>query len=220
MKEKILAALSAINGQYNFPKEVLDKIATTAPTFESEDKIAPWIDSQKPLFAIMQSYSDNRVTGQQKELSALREELENLKKASVVAAGSNQDDLEKKLGVMIDARVSGLQSKMDELLAAKQDLEKKVSASEEQTKSREFSELKKRVAGDLGLTDDLLSLVDGKLSVGMTEKEISDVLSECKKKFVELGLRSVETQGTPSSSQEAVNNRADAYLKSLGGSQN
>lgn len=49
MKEKILAALVAVNGQYNLPKEYLEKVALTAPTFESEDMISSWIDSQKPM---------------------------------------------------------------------------------------------------------------------------------------------------------------------------
>ena len=39
MKEKILAALTAISGQYNLPKEQLEKIAALAPADLTEDKI-------------------------------------------------------------------------------------------------------------------------------------------------------------------------------------
>ena len=101
MKEKVLAALSAINGQYNFPKEQLEKIASTAPAFESEDKIVSWVDSLKPMLGLMQSYADSRVTAQSKELVQLREELDAAKKARVEGVGSLSDDLEKRLGVIL-----------------------------------------------------------------------------------------------------------------------
>ena len=80
MKEKILAALTAISGQYNLPKEQLEKIAALAPSDLTEDKINSWAESMKGTMSLMQSYADSRVTGSTKDLEAARKEIEDLKK--------------------------------------------------------------------------------------------------------------------------------------------
>lgn len=220
MKEKVLAALSAINGQYNFPKEQLEKIASTAPAFESEDKISSWVDSLKPMLGLMQSYADSRVTAQSKELVQLREELDAAKKARVDGSGSLSDDLEKRLGVMLDSRLSAYREQMDELSKANKELVERVRQSEATDKERQFSEIKKRVAGELGISEDLLSLVDGKLDASMDESKINEVLSDCKKKLVANGLKTVETQSYNAGSKELANERAKAYLEQFKARQN
>lgn len=219
MKDKILAALTAINGQYNFPKEVLERIAAAAPAFESEDKIGTWIDSMKPMFGLMQSYSDSRVGNQQKEVTKLREELDTLKVAQGGRGSGEDKDLEKRLGVMIEAQMSAYKKQIDDLLNANKDLKEKVSKSEQDSKEREFSELKKRVARELGISDALLGLVDGKLTSDMDEKRVNEVLAECKKTFVDEGLRSVETASATATSQEEAQNRAKDFLADFKASQ-
>lgn len=220
MKEKVLDALSAINGQYNLPKEQLEKIAATAPAFESEDKISSWVDSLKPMLGVMQSYADSRVTAQQKELSKLREELDAAKKERDGSGVSLGDDLEKRLGVMLDARLSAYKEQMDELAKANKELSDKVLQSEVSDRERQFSEIKKRVAGELGISEELLSLVDGKLDAGMDESKINEVLSDCKKKMVKYGLKSVETQSYHAGSKELANERAKEYLEQFKARQN
>lgn len=212
MKDKILAALTAINGQYNFPKDVLERIVANAPAFESEDEIVTWIDSMKPMFGLMQSYSDSRVGNQQKEVSKLREELNALKVAKGEQGSDEEKDLEKRLGVMIEAQMSAYKKQIDELLSANKDLKEKVSKSEQDSKEREFSELKKRVARELGIPDTLLGLVDGKLTSDMDEKRVNEVLADCKKTFVDAGLRSVETASATATSQEEAKKRAEDFL--------
>ena len=103
MKEKILAALTAISGQYNLPKEQLEKIAALAPADLTEDKITSWAESQKGVMAMMQSYADSRVTATTKELETARQEAADWKKKAE-EAGKQQPtvpaDLKEALGAM------------------------------------------------------------------------------------------------------------------------
>lgn len=213
MKEKILTALVAVNGQYNLPKEYLDRIAATAPAFESEDKIASWVDSQKPMMALMQSYADSRVTERVKEVETLKKEVETLKGGN----GSQGTDLEKRLGSLKDELWKGFEEKLNTLQAQNDELQKKVAGYESDDKERQFSELKKRVATELGLSDVALGLVEGKLNSDMDEKTVNEVLSSCKKSLIDLGLTPVEGSRTPANAEQVAAKRAEDYLKQFEG---
>jgi len=207
MKEKILTALVAVNGQYNLPKEYLEKIAATAPAFESEDKISSWVDSQKPVMALMQSYADSRVTERVKEVDTLKKEIETLK-------GRPQDtDLEKKLGSLKDELWKGFDERLKTLQTQNDELQKKVASYESGDKERQFSELKKRVAKEIGLSDVALGLVEGKLNPDMDETKVNEVLSSCKKSLIELGLTPIEGTHTNADSAQVAAKRAGDYLK-------
>lgn len=207
MKEKILTALVAVNGQYNLPKEYLEKIAATAPAFESEDKISSWVDSQKPVMALMQSYADSRVTERVKEVDTLKKEIETLK-------GRPQDtDLEKKLGSLKDELWKGFDERLKTLQTQNDELQKKVASYESGDKERQFSELKKRVAKEIGLSDVALGLVEGKLNPDMDETKVNEVLSSCKKSLIELGLTPIEGSHTNADSAQVAAKRAGDYLK-------
>lgn len=213
MKEKILTALVAVNGQYNLPKEYLDRIAATAPAFESEDKIVSWVDSQKPMMALMQSYADSRVTERVKEVETLKKEVETLKGGN----GSQGTDLEKRLGSLKDELWKGFEEKLNTLQAQNDELQKKVAGYESGDKERQFSELKKRVATELGLSDVALGLVEGKLNSDMDEKTVNEVLSSCKKSLIDLGLTPVEGSHSPVDAEQVAAKRAEDYLKQFEG---
>lgn len=105
-----------------------------------------------------------------------------------------------------DERLKTLQAQNDEL-------QKKVAGYENGDKERQFSELKKRVAKEIGLSDVALGLVEGKLTPDMTESKVNEVLSGCKKSLIELGLTPVEgTHGNADAAQVAAK-RAEDYLK-------
>lgn len=214
MKEKILTALVAVNGQYNLPKEYLDRIAATAPAFESEDKIASWVDSQKPMMALMQSYADSRVTERVKEVETLKKEVEALKS---VGGGGQDTDLEKKLGSLKDELWKGFDERLKTLQAQNDELQKKVAGYESGDKERQFSELKKRVATELGLSDVALGLVEGKLNSDMDEKTVNEVLSSCKKSLIDLGLTPVDGSHSPVDAEQVAAKRAEDYLKQFEG---
>lgn len=213
MKEKILAALVAINGQYNLPKDVLERFAGMAD-IESEDKISSWVDSQKPMLALLQSYSDSRVTTKVKEVEELKKEVESLKSAASKVPTSVEDaDLEKRLGALFDERMKGFSTQIETLTKANEGLQKKLKESELADKEKKFVELKKRVASELGLNDSVLSLLEGKLNSDMDEKKINEVLSESKKTLVELGLSPVEGIKVNANAEQVAQQRAKAYLE-------
>lgn len=219
MKEKILAALSAISGQYNLPKEQLEKIAALAPADLTEDKVNSWAESQKGLMAIMQSYADSRVTATSKELETARQEAADWKKKAE-EAGKQQTttvsaDLKEALGAMKKELEDGFNARLAEITKQNKDLQDQANATAAAEKERQFLEIKKRVAKELGLTDKALELVEGKLTSDMDEAKINEVLSAQKQVLVEMGLHSVEgglVSGDPS---EAAKARANAYLDEL-----
>ena len=216
MKEKILAALTAISGQYNLPKEQLEKIAALAPADLTEDKITSWAESQKSYMALMQSYSDSRVTANSKELQDLKKENEDLKKKAEEAGKKTQEtDLEKALGAMEKRLTDNFEAKFKDLADKNKTLEDQANATAAAEKERQFVELKKRVAKELGLSDKALELVDGKLNSDMDEAKINEVLSAQKKALVELGLNSVEDGQVYGDASEAAKARAKAYLDGL-----
>lgn len=218
MKEKILAALTAISGQYNLPKEQLEKIAALAPADLTEDKITSWAESQKSYMALMQSYSDSRVTANSKELQDLKKENEDLKKKAE-EAGKQQPtvpaDLKEALGAMKKELEDGFNARLAEITKQNKDLQDQANATAAAEKERQFLEIKKRVAKELGLTDKALELVDGKLNSDMDEAKINEVLSAQKKALVELGLNSVEGGQVSGDPSEAAKARAKAYLDEL-----
>ena len=219
MKEKILAALTAISGQYNLPKEQLEKIAALAPAELTEDKITSWAESQKSYMALMQSYSDSRVTANSKELQDLKKENEDLKKKAE-EAGKQQPatvpaDLKEALGAMKKELEDGFNARLAEITKQNKDLQDQANATAAAEKERQFLEIKKRVAKELGLTDKALELVDGKLNSDMDEAKINEVLSAQKKALVELGLNSVEASHLSDDPSEAAKTRAKAYLDEL-----
>lgn len=218
MKEKILAALTAISGQYNLPKEQLEKIAALAPSDLAEDKINSWAESMKGTMSLMQSYADSRVTGSTKDLEAARKEIEDLKK-KVEEAGKQQPtvsaDLKEALGAMKKELEDGFNARLAEITKQNKDLQDQANATAAAEKERQFLEIKKRVAKELGLTDKALELVDGKLNSDMDEAKINEVLSAQKKALVELGLNSVEASHLSEDPSEAAKTRAKAYLDEL-----
>jgi len=217
MKEKILAALTAISGQYNLPKEQLEKIAALAPADLAEDKINSWAESQKGLMAMMQSYADSRVTATSKELETARQEAADWKKKAE-EAGKQQPvpaDLKDALGAMKKELEDGFNAKFAEITKQNKDLQDQANATAAAEKERQFLEIKKRVAKELGLTDKALELVDGKLNSDMDEAKINEVLSAQKKALVELGLNSVEASHLSDDPSEAAKARAKEYLDTL-----
>lgn len=216
MKEKILAALTAISGQYNLPKEQLEKIAALAPADLTEDKITSWAESQKSYMALMQSYSDSRVTANSKELQDLKKENEDLKKKAEEAGKKTPEtDLEKALGAMEKRLTDNFEAKFKDLADKNKTLEDQANAIAAAEKERQFVELKKRVAKELGLSDKALGLLEGKLTQDMDEAKINEVLSAQKKALVELGLNSVEGGQVSGDPSEAAKARAKAYLDAI-----
>lgn len=223
MKEKILAALSAISGQYNLPKEQLDKIAALAPADLTEDKITSWAESQKGVMAMMQSYADSRVTATTKELETARQEAADWKKKAE-EAGKQQStmpaDFQTALGAMKKELEDGFNAKLAEITKQNKDLQDQANATAAAEKERQFLEIKKRVAKELGLTDEALGLVEGKLTSDMDEAKINEVLSEQKKVLVKMGLSNVEDGHASTDPSEAAKARAKEYLDTLQEQQN
>lgn len=203
MKEKILAALVAVNGQYNLPKDYLEKVALTAPDFESEDKIAAWVDSQKPMLAVMQSYADSRVSSMKKELDDLRAAKGN---------SSANEDLDKRLGVFKEDLTKMFEGRISALEKDKAELTEKLNGYETASKTAEFEEIKKRVAKELGLSDVALKFASGRLTSDMDESKINEVLSECKKEMISMGLSPIEGQHYQHTSADAASAYAKSYL--------
>ena len=218
MKEKILAALTAISGQYNLPKEQLEKIAALAPADLTEDKINSWAESMKGTMSLMQSYADSRVTATSKELETARQEAADWKKKAE-EAGKQQPaapaDLKEALGAMKKELEDGFNARLAEITKQNKDLLDQANATAAAEKERQFLEIKKRVAKELGLTDKALELVDGKLNSDMDEAKINEVLSAQKKALVELGLNTVEPRHLSDDPSEAAKARAKAYLDEL-----
>ena len=218
MKEKILAALSAISGQYNLPKEQLEKIAALAPADLTEDKINTWAESQKGVMAMMQSYADSRVTATTKELETARQEAADWKRKAE-EAGKQQPtvpaDLKEALGAMKKELEDGFNARLAELTKQNKDLQAQANATAAAEKERQFLEIKKRVAKELGLTDEALGLVEGKLTSDMDETKINEVLSEQKKVLVKMGLNNVEDGHASTDPSEAAKKRADTFLDDL-----
>lgn len=217
MKEKILAALTAISGQYNLPKEQLEKIAALAPSDLAEDKIQSWAESMKGTMSLMQSYADSRVTVSTKDLEAARKEIEDLKK-QVEEAGKKPletDDLDKVLGAKLKALEDSFNAKLEELGKKNKTLEDQANATAAAEKERQFVELKKRVAKELGLSDKVLGLLEGKLTSDMDETKVNEILSQGKKDLVELGLTSVEDSTISTDPSEAAKARAKAALDAI-----
>ena len=216
MKEKILAALTAISGQYNLPKEQLEKIAALAPADLTEDKITSWAESQKSYMALMQSYSDSRVTANSKELQDLKKENEDLKKKTEEAGKKTQEtDLEKALGAMEKRLTDNFEAKFKDLADKNKTLEDQANATAAAEKERQFVELKKRVAKELGLSDKALGLLEGKLTKDMDETKVNEILSQGKKDLVEMGLHNVESSLITTNPSEAAQARAKAALDAI-----
>lgn len=215
-KEKILAALTAISGQYNLPKEQLEKIAALAPADLTEDGLQTWAESQKGIMALMQSYADSRVTANSKELADLKKEVEDWKKkAEEAGKKSPETDLEKALGAMKKELEDSFNTKLEELKQKNKDLQDQADARSAADKEREFTELKKRVAKELKLSDEALELLEGKLTSDMDEAKVNEVLSAGAKKLTEMGLHTVEAGHQVQGGEEAVKARAKAYIDEL-----
>lgn len=220
MKEKILAALTAISGQYNLPKEQLEKIVSLAPSDLAEDKIDSWVESMKGTMSLMQSYADFRVTGSSKELEAARKEIEDLKKKVAESGKVQHDDLDDVLGAKLKAIEDSFNAKLEALETKNKDLEERARAASDAEKVRQFEELKKRVGKELGLSDKALELVGGKLTSDMDEAKVNEILSQGKKDLIEMGLTSVEGSSLSNDPSEAAKARAKAYLDKVEKQQN
>lgn len=203
MKEKLLALLTANNGQYNLPKDVLDKIADTAPELKTEEEVSAWVESIKPYMGIMQSYSDSRVTN-------LRKENETLKQRGKEQAG----DLEERLGKMLDEKLSKtLEERMagyKELSEKYEALQKKQEEQELNQKTEAFKQMVERIAKEVGLDNELLNLISGGIAKDSDEKAINTYLSNCKKTFIEKGIMELEGVLTPDDA--AAKKRADDWV--------
>ena len=216
MKEKILAALTAISGQYNLPKEQLEKIAALAPADLTEDKITSWAESMKGTMSLMQSYADSRVSGSTKDLEAARKEIEDWKKKAEEAGKQKPGtDLEKALGAMEKRLTDSFEAKFKDLADKNKTLEDQANATAAAEKERQFVELKKRVAKELGLSDKALGLLEGKLTQDMDETKVNEILSQGKKDLVEMGLSSVETSHLSDDPSEVARTRAKAALDAI-----
>lgn len=203
MKEKILAALVAVNGQYNLSKEYLEKIALTAPKFESEDEISSWVDSQKPMMAIMQSYADNRV-------SSMKKELDELKKTNPEPPKDN--DLDKRLGIFEEKLTKSFEERLNALQSKNEELTKQLDGYQSASKVAEFEKIKKRVANGLGISDAALKFAEGRLTSDMDEAKVNESLSKFKTEMISLGLNPVEGQHYTPNGSEAAKAYAKNYL--------
>ena len=216
MKDKILAALTAISGQYNLPKEQLEKIAALAPADLTEDKITSWAESMKGTMSLMQSYADSRVSGSTKDLEEARKEIEYWKKKEEEAGKKTPEtDLEKELGAMEKRLTDNFEAKFKDLADKNKTLEDQANATAAAEKERQFVELKKRVAKELGLSDKALGLLEGKLNKDMDETKVNEILSQGKKDLVEIGLHNVESSLITTNPSEAAQARAKAALDAI-----
>ena len=212
MKEKILALLTAKGGQYNLPKDVLSSVADLAPKDLAEDKIEEWVTTiAMPQMALLQRYSDSRVT-------TLTKELEDLKKKSKEETKKDEHDLEKLLGGLeerisktVDEKLSGY----SELKNQHEELLKRQKEVEDAQKLASFQELKKRVAKEVGLNDRMLNLVDGKVTIDMDETKVKEVFADCKKEFIGMGLMEVENTlaGDDTAVRQRAKSRLDEFIK-------
>ncbi len=210
MKEKILALLTASNGQYNLPKDVLDRIANNAPEFEKEEEYSAWIESIKPFMALMQSYSDSRVTNLMKENESLKSQIGGNK-------GKTEDnDLESKLDKLLEEKLSKtLDEKMagyKELSAKYEELQKKQEEQVKQSQAANFKQTVERIAKEVGLDSELLNLVSGGISEESDEKSINEYLSKCKKTFINKGIQ--ELEGIQTTDEAAAKKRANDWVQS------
>lgn len=207
MKEKILALLTASNGQYNLPKDMLEKIANNAPKFEKEEECSAWVEGIKPFMALMQSYSDSRVTNIMKENETL--------KAQIESKGKTGDDLEERLGKMLEEKVSKtLEEKMagyKELSTKYEELQRKQEEQDKNTKTATFKQTVERIAKEVGLDNELLNLVSGGISQESDDKSINEYLSKCKKTFIDKGI--MELEGEITTDEAAARKRADDWVK-------
>lgn len=206
MNDKILALLVSSNGQYNLPKDLLEKIAGTAPVGITDDEIPAWVEGIKPQMALMQSFADSRVS-------------EALKKASVqqqqpVPQSNQVSDLDGILGSRLEEIVSktlndklagykALEDKYAELLT-------KQSQVDEANKANEFKNKLKSVANSIGLDDELLNLVSGKITPDMDDASITNVLADCKKTFINRGL--LEVEGDLAGDEAQARKRAEDWV--------
>lgn len=205
MKSKILEQLTAVNGQYNLPKDVLEQIADIAPKDIKEENIASWVESMKPSLAIMQSYADKRVTSFQKDVETLKRQLEEGKK-------NPEGDLEKRLGEKaaelsktLDEKLAGYEKKLADMLSMQRQFE-------EGKKNEDFNKIVERVAEEIGFTDkELLELAKATLTPDMDEKKINENLSSKKKLFIDKQL--MEVEGGLATNEEAMRKRADDWVK-------
>lgn len=195
MTEKILAALVAINGQYNLPKDYLEKVAATAPKFESEDEISTWVDSQKPMLGLMQSYADSRVSQAQKKVEPAQD-----------------NDLDKRLGILRDELMKGFDEQIKGLRDENAEMKQKLQGYESGAQETKFLEIKKRVASELGLSDKALGLLEGKLTTDMDEAKVNEVLSQGKKDLISLGLSPIEGSQYTRTATDAAKEYAKGYL--------
>ena len=195
MTEKILAALVAINGQYNLPKDYLERVAATAPKFENEDEISAWVDSQKPMLGLMQSYADSRVSQAQKKVEPAQD-----------------NDLDKRLGILKDELVKGFEEKLKTIQDENAEMKQKLQGYESGAQEAKFLELKKRVASELGLSDKALGLLEGKLTPSMDEAKINEVLSNGKKDLISLGLNPIEGSQYQHTAKDTAKDYAKGFL--------
>jgi hypothetical protein len=172
---------------------------------------------------MMQSYADSRVTATTKELETARQEAADWKKKAE-EAGKQQPtvpaDFQTALGAMKKELEDGFAAKLAEITKQNKDLQDQANAAAKAEKERQFLEIKKRVAKELGLTDEALGLVEGKLTSDMDEAKINEVLSEQKKVLVKMGLSNVEDGHASTDPSEAAKARAKEYLDTLQEQQN
>lgn len=207
-KEEILVLLTAINGQYNLSKETLGKIADMAPADLTQDTVNAWVESMKPYMGIMQSYADSRVGALNTEVTNLKKELEDAKK-TVVPTGTS--DWEKALG---DMRKE-FEGKLTTLTQTNEEQKKELDKLRGNEKSKTFSELKKRVAESLGLTDAQLAMVEANLTEDMDEAAVNEKLSGYKTQFQQMGLHTVPTGSTVAGNTEAIKAKAKARVDAI-----
>lgn len=201
MKEKILALLSASNGQYNLPKDVLERIALSAPVLESDEAISEWVESVKPMMGLMQSFADSRVS-------------DALKKQPKVENKVQEGDLEERLGRLEESLNKTLSEKLagyDAQAAKIAELQKQLDETKGREDRASFDELVKRVAKEVGLDDRKLNLVSGKVTSDMDETKVKEVLSQCKKDFIDMGLSDVE--GDLTTKEEVLRKDAASWVE-------
>lgn len=204
MKQKILASLEASNGQFNLPKEVLEKLAAQAPADLSEEGLSAWVESVKPQMALLQSYADSRVSTALKDKQPKQDPPKTPELDLEKLLGSKLDEI---ISKTVEQKLSGL-SGLEEKYKA---LEQKQTEIDNREKAAAFQELTKRVAKEVGLSDWQLDMVSSKVTPDMDETKVNEVFSACRKTFIEQGFPDVN--GKVVTDDEAIAARADDFVK-------
>lgn len=188
-KEKVLAELRISAKQYGLSADVLESFASSAQV-EDEEALKTWIESQRPIFAVMQKSLD---TARSKRTSEEKDQ-------------PGGDELDKK----IEAAIAAITAKYEQKISA---LETKVAENETKATQVEFQEKVKRIGSEVGLKEDVLTILSASLKDSMTDEEIKNSLSASKATLVKAGLPVEETVHRKATNEEQLRKEAGDWVE-------